>query len=210
MRPGLPEACMIVAEVPGLDHAGVPLDVTDIPDQPVRVRIPAAGRLAVEVWHGGTIAALDVRVTLSHAFASPLPRTGAPRSWLQQIGTGRVAFSPVGLGGRVRVQAVVGAVGLPLQEGPGPLHPGEEVTFRFELDKAQPILEARLVDEAGMPRPRQALFLSMDFDDERITRFATATDSSGLLQLVLDDACSARCCGASNSKLGGRLAAVRA
>ena len=189
IRAGPPVASAILAEIPGLAHAGVPLDVATIPDAPVRVPIPSTGRLAVEVWRGGVIAPLEVSVNLRDVSESPLSRSGSPPTARHQVGAGRIEFRPVGLGGRFRVQVAVEGLNLPPQEGPGPLHPGEAVTFRFEFDETEPILQVRLVDETGLPCGGQRLNASMSFGagsaSGRVGR-VTRTDAEGIVRIPLD------------------------
>lgn len=189
IRAGPPVASAILAEIPGLAHAGVPLDVATIPDAPVRVPIPSTGRLAVEVWRGGVIAPLEVSVHLRDVSESPLSRSGSPRTAPHQLGVGRVEFRPVGLGGRFRVQVAVEGLNLPPQEGPGPLHPGEAVTFRFEFDETEPILQARVVDETGLPCGGRRLNASLSFGEGsasgRVGRM-TRSDVEGFVRIPLD------------------------
>lgn len=185
IRSGPPVAVAVLAEIPGLDHAGVPLDVRAIPEAPVRVPIPATGRIAVELWRAGGIAPLDVSVNLRDESESPLRRSGSPRVARHLVGKGSVEFRPVGLGGRFRVQVAVAGLNLPPQEGPGPLHPGEVVTFRFEFDEAEPILQARLLDATGAACRDQRVNVSMGFDHTRAGRI-TRTDAEGVVRIPLD------------------------
>jgi RNA polymerase sigma-70 factor (ECF subfamily) len=178
----------VLPHVPGLVHAGVPIDLAAPPREPVVVAIPATGRIAVELVDERDAPAGECE------FASLREARGTAPVGPEQVLTdsffsgnnfatrderGRIVFPRIGLGARFIVTPYVA----PEREGPGPTQPDEEVVFRFRGEDA-PVLRGRALDATGAPLCRQYLQIALALPDQ-IRWEGLRTDRDGVFWLRL-------------------------
>ncbi|MEZ5965633.1 MAG: hypothetical protein R3F56_17495 [Planctomycetota bacterium] len=186
LHDGPPTAARLQPRVPGLAHPGLALDLTQPLPDPVRIVLPATGRLLVELgWRG------EVRPSWFFASVQEVDAAGrdATPSFHQREsarpGCADIEFAPIGLGARFRVEAQTFAGPLPARVGVGPVRPDQPAVFHCELDDDQPVLVAALTGADGTAAIDATMQIRLDAGAQ--TRFGVAAlDAQGRLFLPLE------------------------
>ncbi len=131
----------------------VTLDPLQLPLAPVRLVMPATGRLVVVVEDSEENAARD-----SWVYVHPLSgrdeggRVERGLRSLEYSREGRAVFHQVGLGLELEISAQPSQMGPTVEVvHPGPQVPGEEVVVTLQFVETYPLLTGRVLDEQGEP-----------------------------------------------------------
>lgn len=189
MHRDAPRALRVVPRIVGLRHEGVALDPARLPDDPVRLVLPATGSARVEVAYRG--APLS---TLWSAQVVEVSRDATERGDMPLFPPRYAEFvemKPIALGTSLRAEVRAYKTTLPPQERPGPTRPGEQVMFRFRLGDDHPVARVRVIDASMVePQPAQArqdlVSLTLAVDGQLERYHSLALDADGVVCAVLD------------------------
>jgi len=182
IKPAPPEWCAVVPRIPALVHTGVRIDLAHLPDEPIVIRIPATGRIAVELVDADgapTCERFNANLEQREEASSIRPFGSSANTYFCSTDgvEGRIVFPHVGLGARFAVTTYV----VPEQVRPGPRQPREEVVFRFALPAEQLLVRGRALDAAGEPLRQRMLKVSLEFAETNNSG-TVKTDADGVFR----------------------------
>ena len=182
-----PKATRAIAflNFPHRDGPTAPVDLDDLPPEPVELVLPPTGQVEVHVDGVAPARADGITVALAAVEARTIPAARADTT------AGRALFPFVGLGMKMEVAIASDDTGARLRKDiDGPRVPGQRVSVRIDLRSGKPIVVGRLIDEKGDPvanrRLRARLRAVSGHSSSSRSTFLT-TDGEGRFRMEVTD-----------------------
>ncbi len=171
----------------------IPLDPEQAPPHPVRIVLPPAGSLEVQVLGpGGLPVQGDAAVGLGPVVGGPDYSPIIKASGFAPVQDGKAFFPFVGLGMRLRLQAEKGKKDWTAQPVDrivqGPKNPGEKVTVRLSFQADTTLFLGRALGPGGKPlanRPLQGSLWIPSLEKLEMETLRTLTDREGRFSLAI-------------------------
>src|SRR5690606_30702545 len=177
----------IVPYIVGAPHPGVVVDPRDPPAETVVLRLPATGRLVVELVDAdGDVVprAFGARLTELDRDGRPFARWSRFPVFLVEGDAGRIVVPHVGVGTRLQVDPT--STGIASVAGDGPTQPGATATLRVRLDPEVPRICGRITGPFALSE-RSQVHLAIGLGGAR-GFWITGLEDDGTFDLALDRA----------------------